>query len=69
MRVAEGLCHRVPRDAIKHNTPPNLKISPITAISHKSRLFRMILDLSYKLKVNNIKLRSVNDASDKSLAP
>ena len=68
-RVAEELCRRVPWNTIKHNPPPNLKISPITAIAHKSRSFRMILDLSYELKVNNNKLRSVNDASDKSLAP
>ena len=68
-RVAEGLCRRVPWNTIKENPPPNLKISPLAAIPHKSRSFRMILDLSYELKVNNNKLRSVNDASDKSLAP
>ena len=53
----------------KHNTPANLKCSPIAAIPHKSRQFRMILDLSFELKVNQSRLKSVNDSSNKALAP
>ena len=54
---------------IKDNPPPNLKNPPIAAIPHKSRLFRMILDLSYKFKMDNKKLKSVNKVSDKDLVP
>ena len=67
-RVAEGLCHRVPWNSIKHNPPLNLKRFPIAVIPHKLREFCMILDLSYVINVNNNKLRSVNDALDKMLA-
>ena len=68
-KVNEKRCRLVPWNTIKHDPPPNLKISPIAAIPHKSRLFRMILDLSFSLKVENQNLISVNDASDKTLAP
>jgi hypothetical protein len=56
-------------DDIKDNLPPNLKISPIAAILHKSQKFRMILDLSFKLLLNGKRLESVNEASDKASAP
>jgi len=46
---------------IKENPPPNLKISPIAAIEHKSRLYRSILDLSYKLRLRGVKMPSVNE--------
>ena len=36
-------------DDIKDNPPKELKISPITAIPHKSKAFRSILDLSFQL--------------------
>ena len=68
-RIAEGSCRVVKWKDIKDNPPPKLKISPIAAIPHKSQLFRMILDLSYKLKMDNKTLKSVNKASDKDLAP
>ena len=68
-RVADGCCKVVKWKDIKTNPPPNLKISPIAAIPHKSRQFRMILDLSFSLKVNGAPIQSVNDASDKTLAP
>ena len=68
-RAAEGGCRIIKWSSIKDNPPPNLKISPIAAIPHKSRLYRMILDLSFELKVDGTKLRSVNDSSDKDLAP
>jgi hypothetical protein len=54
---------------IRHNPPANLNISPIAAIPHKSRQFRMILDLSFELKVNQSLLKSVNDSSNKGIAP
>ena len=68
-RVADGCCKVIKWNDIKSNPPPNLKISPIAAIPHKSRQFRMILDLSFSLSVNGQPVISVNDASDKTLAP
>ena len=68
-RVAEGCCRLIKWNDIKDNVPPNLKISPIAAIPHKSRKFRMILDLSFKLLLNGKRLASVNEASDKTKAP
>jgi len=68
-RVKEGCCRLVYWDEIKNNIPRKLKISPIAAIPHKSRKFRMILDLSFKLLLNGKRLESVNESSDKSHAP
>ena len=68
-RVLDGCCRLVPWKQIRDNPPHNLKISPIAAIPHKSRKFRMILDLAFRLKVNNERITSVNEASDKTLAP
>jgi hypothetical protein len=43
----------VPWDDIKDNPPAQLKISPIAAIPHKSKAFRSILDLSFRLRLKN----------------
>jgi hypothetical protein len=67
-RVKEGMCRLVNWDDIKNNFPKNLKISPLAAVPHKSRVYRIIVDLSFQLLVNGNKLDSVNDSSDKSLA-
>jgi hypothetical protein len=57
----------VPWDDIKDNPPPQLKISPITAIPHKSKAFRSILDLSFRLQLKNGGvLAAVNDTTVKS---
>ena len=68
-RVADGSCRLVTWTDIEDNIPPNLKVSPIAAVPHKSRIYRMILDLSYQIKINGKKLKSVNETSDKDLAP
>ena len=52
-RIAEDSCRVVKWKDIKDNPSPKHKISPIAAIPHKSRYYRMILDLSYELKINN----------------
>jgi hypothetical protein len=67
-RVKEGLCRLVNWDDMKHDFPKNLKISPLAVVPHKSRVYQMILDLSFQLLVNSKKLNSVNNSSDKSLA-
>ena len=54
-------------DDIKDDPPPQLKISPIAAIPHKSKAFRSILDLSFRLRLKNGGvLAAVNDTTVKS---
>jgi hypothetical protein len=57
----------VPWDNIKDNPPPQLKISRIAAIPHKSKAFRSILDLSFRLQLKNRGvLAAVNNTTVKS---
>ncbi len=44
---------------------PQLKLSPLAMIPHKSRKYRAILDLSFQLWVNGYLLPSVNNATKK----
>jgi hypothetical protein len=67
-RVHVGSCRLINWIDIKDNFQPNLKISPLAAVPHKSRKYRMILDLSFQLLVNGRRLESVNNSSDKLLA-
>ena len=50
-KVRTGQAKLVAWDSIKDNPPPELKISPIAAIPHKSKQFRSILDLSFHLRL------------------
>ena len=50
-KVKQGYACLVAWDSIKNNPPPTLKISPITAIPHKIREYRMILHLSYGVTI------------------
>ena len=68
-RVKDGCDKLIKWDDIKHNPPIKLKVSTLAAIPHKSREFQMILDFSYNIKINGIKLQSVNETSNKDLAP
>jgi hypothetical protein len=52
-KVKKGQAKLVLWDDIKNDPPPELKISPIAMIPHKSRQFRAILDLSFRLKLKN----------------
>jgi hypothetical protein len=62
-KVADGLCVLVDWDTLKDNMPLNLKVSPLAAIPHKSRAFRMILDLSFQHHTaEGTKYDSVNSA-------
>ena len=68
-KVRVGQAKLVLWDDIKDNPPPQLKISPIAAIPHKSKAFRSILDLSFSLRLTNGGiLESVNDSTVK-MAP
>ena len=60
-KIQQGFARLVDWDKIKHNHPEQLKVSPVAAIPHKSRLYRMILDLSHALRL--MKTPSVNDST------
>ncbi len=71
MEIKEKLrkckAHLGPWDDIKEDPPAQLKISPIAAIPHKSKAFRSILDLSFRLRLKNGGvLAAVNDTTVKS---
>lgn len=56
-------------DDIKDNPPPELKISPIAMVPHKSRPYQVILDLSFPVKLSTeTEQKSVNAATLK-MAP
>jgi hypothetical protein len=68
-KVAQGYAKLIPWEELKKNLPQNIRISPIAAIPHKSRDFRMILDLSYMFNFDGTPWPSVNDSSDVAQAP
>lgn len=66
-KVAAGQARIVDWRDIMHDPPPQLKISPISMIPHKSRKYRTILDLSFSLQLKDGgRVPSVNEASIKS---
>ena len=66
-KVASGQARIVNWDDIKLNPPRQLKISPIAAIPHKSKAFRSILDLSFRLRLTDGGVvMAVNDTSTKT---
>ena len=66
-KVAAGQAKVVEWDSIKDNIPPELKISPLALVPHKSRAFRAILDLSFRLRLKSGGVvPSVNETSEKA---
>ena len=66
-KIANGQARLVNWDDIKTNPPPELKISPLAMIPHKSRQFRAILDLSFPVRlVDRSIVPSVNAATTKT---
>ena len=54
----------------KTTPPTNLKLAPVAAVPHKSRNFRLILDLSFAVKaVGGAKYTPVNQAPDDPFVP
>ena len=45
----------------RDNPPPQLEIYPLVTIPHKSRKFRAILYLSFKLLLNGFEMPSLNE--------
>ncbi len=65
-KVNRGQARVVLWDDIKSNHPRQLKVSPVAAIPHKSRAYRLILDLSFKLCLEDGGVvESVNDTTEK----
>eukprot|EP00956_Cyclotella_meneghiniana_P034528 scaffold105814_cov64-Cyclotella_meneghiniana.AAC.1 len=63
-KVKEGQCKVVLWDDVKHDPPKQMKVSPLAMIPHKSRGFRAILDLSFKLRLKKGgMLPSVNEGT------
>lgn len=74
-KVEQGFAKLIPwkdlRQQITEGQKLHTKISPIAAIPHKSRLFRMILDLSRKgqRRRGQVPTTSVNDLTNEDAAP
>ena len=65
-KVQNGYARVVKWKHIKDNLPELLKISPVAMVPHKSKLFRVIMDLSFQFaKADGSKWESVNSATDK----
>jgi len=62
-KVQQGFAQIIPWSELEKNPPPNLKISPLAAVPHKSRPYRAIIDLSYNLQVDDTILASVNSST------
>ena len=66
-KAKKGQCRVVLWEDIKSNPPEELKVSPIAMIPHKSRMFRAILDLSFRLRLKNgTEIQSVNESTEKT---
>jgi hypothetical protein len=66
-KVRCGQAKLVDWNDIKNDPPPQLKISPISMVPHKSRRFRTILDLSFAIRLQKGGRRtSVNEGTVKS---
>ena len=61
----QGFARLVPWSDIKDRIAeiPKLKVSPLSMIPHKSRKYRAILDLSFKLCIAGMVLPAVNKAT------
>ena len=64
-KVTNGYAKVIRYGDIAENLPAKLKISPVAMIPHKSRAFRTILDLSFRLRHQGKLMESVNSATVK----
>ena len=68
-KCVNGYARVVRWKELKNNIPPRLKISPVAMIPHKSKPFRCILDLSFRLKYKGKMLSSVNENTTSKSPP
>ena len=62
-KIKQGYTRKISFGELRKRMPKNLKISPVVMMPHKSRDYRTILDLSFKLKVNVTTMKSVNEGT------
>jgi len=62
-KVKQGFAKIIPWSELEKSHPPNLKISPLAAASHKSCPYQAIIDLSYKLRMSDQHFMSVNTST------
>ena len=66
-KVRTGQAKIVRWDDIKHDFPKQLKVSPVAMVPHKSRKWRAILDLSFRLRLRSGEVvPSVNENTEKT---
>lgn len=66
-KVRLGQAKLVEWNTIRNNPPPQLKISPVAAIPHNSKPYRSILDLSFRLRLQDgSSIPAVNDSTIKT---
>ena len=63
-----GQCKIVKWKDINDDPPQNLKLRTVAAVPHKSRDYRMILDLSFALRMCGYEIPAVNEETN-PLAP
>ena len=68
-KVNHGVAKIVKWVNIKNKIPPRLKILPVAMILHKSKKFRCILDLTFKLKHEGKIFTSINKTTVKQALP
>ena len=61
-KSASNQCRFILWEEVTDNTPPQLNIYLVEAISHNIRKFRAIINLSFKLMINGLEMPSLNEA-------
>ena len=62
-KEAKGFYQIYKWSTLRKSCPVDLKISPLAAIPYKSRAYRLLLDLSFGLKMNGQRQPSVNETT------
>ena len=66
-KVTNGQARVVKWNDIRHDPPPQLKISPVAMVPHNSRPYRAILDLSFPVRLStDAVVPSVNSSTTKT---
>ncbi len=68
-KVQDGFAKLVRLRDIIDNLPANIKISPVAMVPHKSRCYRVILDLSFELLYKDGSIPSVTNGATELRAP
>jgi len=66
-KVQQGYAHIIKWDDVAQDLHPNVKISPLAAVQHKSHTYHAILDLSFQSHISKLKLNSINGTTNPCL--